>query len=272
MRKRILIICLLLSVACTFNACSRNSKEDDGIVKEVVEKEALEKVPSETEVEETEVEETEVIKTEGSSINQVTEDMSKNTDVIPNLTEENTQNTEDISADTGVSPDEQIFEEQSEDGSILISVTTYEDGNENRIKDITILVNGIKLITIDNIVGYYNSVSIDIQNSLAIINYYGRKWSNFALLDLTNGQILYYEPFSFSDIESIYRDNNKMDYDINENSVITLSCDQIMDNDTVIISYEVYDRKDNMQSGNFKYIISRNAFEDLHENEATPVG
>ena len=59
-----------------------------------------------------------------------------------------------------------------------------------------------------------------------------------------------------------------MDYVVNENSMITLSCKKIIDNDWVIIDYLVYDTNDYIQSGTFKYSISKKVFEDLTQEPA----
>ena len=83
---------------------------------------------------------------------------------------------------------------------------------------------------------------------------------------------LYYEPFSYTEIESIYKDSDMMDFIINENDNIVISCDKIIDKDSIIISYEVHDMNGYLQSGNFKYIISENIIKDLQENEPYPEG
>lgn len=100
---------------------------------------------------------------------------------------------------------------------------------------------------------------------MAIINYHGRKWINFALLSITDGQQVYFEPFSFDDVKSVYKNNDMMDYEINENDIIAFYCDKILNNDSIIISYRVRDTNDNLQSGNFEYIISKHEFRNLHE-------
>jgi hypothetical protein len=167
--------------------------------------------------------------------------------------------------------DEQIFSTKSEDESIVVNVTTTKDNNEKMIKEITIVNKSVTLNSINNVIGYYDDVKLGT-SSLAIINYHGRKWSNFLLLDVTNGQVLYYEPFNFSDIRSVYQNNDRMDYDINENDNITITCEKILDKDSLIISYQVHNIKGNLQSGNFNYIISKNKFENLQENKPTSEG
>jgi len=161
--------------------------------------------------------------------------------------------------------DEQLFSTKSKDGSIAININTTKDNYENKIKEISIINNSVTLNTINNIIGYYDDVILDT-SSLAIINYHGRKWSNFLLIDVTDGHVLYCEPFNFADIRSVYQDNDMMDYDINENDIIAFSCDKILDKDSIIISYQVRDTKGNLQSGSFKYIVSKNKFENLQEN------
>ncbi len=109
--------------------------------------------------------------------------------------------------------------------------------------------------------------------SRAIITYYGRKWVEFLLLDTKDGELLYYEPFSFADVNVAYQDNNnKMKYEINENDVLKFSCDKIIDDNSIQISYQVYDKKGNLQSGNFKYNITKKEFYDLKQNEPASVG
>ena len=166
---------------------------------------------------------------------------------------------------------EQIFSTKSDDESIAINITTTKDNYENIIKEISVINNSVTLNTIDNIIGYYDNVTMDT-SSVAILNYHGRKWSDFILLDTTNGQLLFYEPFGFDEIKSSYQDNDMMDYDINENDVFAFSCDKILDKDTIIISYQIHDMNGNLQSGNFKYIISKNKFENLQENKSIPEG
>lgn len=162
---------------------------------------------------------------------------------------------------------EQNFSTESEDGSIIIQITTIDDNFHNMIEEISIIKDGVTLTTINYVIGYYDDVILDHASSIAMINYYGRKWTNFLLLDVTNGNVLFYEPFSFLDIKSIYQNNDMMDYEINDNDVIVFSCDNILNKDTVLISYEVHDMNGYLQSGNFKYTISENKFEDLQENE-----
>ncbi|HKM04710.1 MAG TPA: hypothetical protein VJZ04_09035 [Lachnospiraceae bacterium] len=189
-----------------------------------------------------------------------TDNLKSPTEVINNNTAIN-----EASSSTTPTSDEHIYSTESEDGSIVINVATYEDISEHRIKEISIVGNGVKLSTIDTIIGYYDDLIIDATSSMAIINYHGRKWTNFALLDITDGQLVYYEPFSFDDVKSVYKNNDMMDYEINENDNITFYCDKILDNDSIIISYQVRDTNDNLQSGNFEYIISKREFKNLQE-------
>ncbi len=170
-----------------------------------------------------------------------------------------------------IKSDEQIFSTKSEDESIVINIITTKDNYENKIKEISVVNNGVTLNTINNIIGYYDDVTLDT-SSLALLNYHGRKWSDFLLLDVTNGQVLFYEPFSFAEIKSLYQDNDMMDYVINENDMIAFSCDKIVDKDSIIISYQIHDMNGNLQSGTFMYIISKNKFEDLQENKPIPEG
>lgn len=162
--------------------------------------------------------------------------------------------------------DEQIFTVKSEDESIIIDVTTINDMYENRIKEISIINNGVTLNTIDTIIGYYDGVTIDTAASLALIEYHGRKWIDFALLDITNGQIAYMASFTLEDVKSVYRNNGMMNYEINEDDVIAFYCDKIIDNDSIIISYQVRDTNDNLQSGNFEYILSKREFKNMQDN------
>lgn len=168
--------------------------------------------------------------------------------------------------ETILNGDENTFSTKSEDGSIVINVTTTRDNYHDIIEEIFVVNNNVTLNTISNIIGYYDNVILDT-SSLAIINYYGRLWSNFLLLDVTNGNVLYYEPINFIDIQTVYQDNNMMHFNLNENDVIAFSCDKILDKDSIIISYQVHDMDGYLQSGNFKYIISKNKFENLQENE-----
>ncbi|HKM34442.1 MAG TPA: hypothetical protein VJY54_06840 [Lachnospiraceae bacterium] len=173
--------------------------------------------------------------------------------------------------DTTINSDGQTFSTKSENGSIFINITTTKDNHHDIIKEIFVVNNSVTLNTISNIIGYYDNVILDT-SSIAIVNYYGRLWSNFLLLDVTTGDVLYYEPFNFTDIKTVYQYNNMMDFDLSDNDVMRFSCDKILDKDSIIISYQVHDMDGYLQSGNFKYIISKNEFEDLQENEPITEG
>jgi len=167
---------------------------------------------------------------------------------------------------------EQLFSTKSKDGSIIINTTTTKENNQNKIKEISVIVNGVTLYTDNHIVGYYDDITLDTSTSFAVIKYYGRKWRNFSLLDITNGQFIYDEPFSFADIKLAFHKNNMLNYEINDNDVIAFYCDKILSNDSIIINYQIHDMNGNLQSGKFKYIISKHIFEDLQENKPRTEG
>ena len=164
------------------------------------------------------------------------------------------------------------MQQQAKDGNVIINVITKKFTYENEIVEISIIVNGVTLNTIDNVVGYFSSVVFDTNSSLAIINYRGRMWSNFMLLDINTGQVIYYEPFCFADVIPLYQNKNMMNYEININDVMVFSCDKILDRDSIIFSYQVHDTNGYLQSGTFKYIISSQTFLDLQENEPEQEG
>lgn len=165
-------------------------------------------------------------------------------------------------------PTKETFTINSGDKDSILQIDTTIDGNQFRIDAITIIDKDVTLNTINEIVGYYDSATIASDTTIAIVNYYGRKWTDFLLLDTRNGALLFYEPFHFSDVISAYQyNNNKMNYDMNENGLIKLSCYQIIDEDSLQISYQVYDNEGYLQSGNFKYIISENKIYELIQNE-----
>lgn len=181
----------------------------------------------------------------------------------------NTMQTNEVNSDS----QKQTFTIHSEDGNTTVNIDTTKEENQALIEEITIIHKDVTINTIDDIVGYYDGISLDSEMSRAIISYYGRKWVNFLLLDTTNGDLIFYEPFSFADVISAYQDNNnKMKYEINENDVLKFSCDKIIDDNSIQISYQVYDNKGNLQSGNFKYIISKKEFYDLKQNEPKSAG
>jgi hypothetical protein len=170
-------------------------------------------------------------------------------------------------------PEEQTFSIATEDSCTIIQVVTTKEKWQFAIKEIDVIKNGAVLNSINDIVGYYDDISLDKQTSFAVINYYGRKWGDFILLDINSGQVEYYEPFNFPDIKTAYRDQgDRMVYEINENGVITFSCEKILDADTIIVGYQVDDKDGYLQSGIFKYIISKHAFEDMKQNPPKPEG
>jgi hypothetical protein len=252
MKKRIMIGIILIAFSLT--GCSNNTENNNDINNDKIAKEAL-----------------------NNANDNITEEATEESNATNNTTEEVTADasnnvTEGISNGTNTDSEEQIFSTQSEDGSILINVTTSKYISENKIKEISVIVNGVTLNTIDSIVGYFDNITLDAPTSLAVIKYHGQKWENFSLLDVTTGQVIFYEPFCFEDLRSAYQENNTMNYEINDDDVIEFSCDKILDKDSFIITYQVHDMNENLQSGSFKYIISSNQFEDLQENEPRPAG
>ncbi len=158
------------------------------------------------------------------------------------------------------------FTIDTKDEATKIIIDTRKESDGFLIDEISLIVDGVRKNAISDIVGYYDNVIFNYDNSIATINYFGKKWRYFALLDIDSGQFIFNEPFYFTDLQSAYEDSdNKMDYEVNANAIITLSCKKIIDNDWVAIDYKVYDRNDYIQSGTFKYSISKKVFEDLKQ-------
>ncbi|MHB8131348.1 MAG: hypothetical protein ACYDEX_20395, partial [Mobilitalea sp.] len=196
---------------------------------------------------------------------------STNTNIIVSKNEEpSTVPTKAIEESNNT--DENEFKIVSDNEKQSVIVVTLDDNGQKRITSI-IVSNQESAIDISDVVGYYTDMSWHMNQVVAVINYCGRKWSNFLLIDVNQCKVLYQEPFTFAEVQEYFRSQvEKMDYEVNTNNIISLSLEKVINESQIIIGYQVYDMDDNKQSGMFTYDISNKTYSNLEQFEATRVG
>lgn len=197
----------------------------------------------------------------GCTANRVTESM-KNKQVPTESTPNYTETVEEHPVFTLISNDELT----------VINVTTSLNNDKYVIDKISTVAKGEIVNNITTVVGYYNDMHWEYQQSLVAIRYSGRKWTNFLLLDAKLGELVFFELFNFEDIRVAFKDVNKINYDVNENDVVEFFLNKVIDESNLEIGYKVHDTAGNLQSGIFIYSIPNKRFDSLKQNEALSEG
>lgn len=165
-----------------------------------------------------------------------------------------------------------VFTLISNDELTVINVTTSLNNDKYVIDKISTVVNGEIVNNITTVVGYYNDMHWEYQQSLVAIRYSGKKWTNFLLLDVKLGELVFFEPFNFEDIRVAFNNVNKINYDVNENGVVEFFLNKVIDESNLEIGYKVHDTAGNLQSGIFTYSIPNKRFDSLKQNDALSEG
>ena len=160
---------------------------------------------------------------------------------------------------------------KSNDGNTSINVYTTlekESGINPKIEKI-VISNKNGNFVINDIIGYYDNMRWVMGQSKAVIEYYGRTWRNFLIVDTEKNEVLYKESFTFQEfMDEFKKQGTAFNYKVNENRPdAEFTFNKMIDDDNIIIDYKVYDENYLIQSGSFKYNLSKGTFSELIQNK-----
>lgn len=157
----------------------------------------------------------------------------------------------------------------SDDGKTIITVYTEEElGTYPIIKTITV-GNKNGSFEINDMIGYYGAMQWAYGQSMAVIEYYGRLWHNFIIIDTQKQEVVFREPFTLQEfMDSFEAQGIVFNYKVNESRPDPeYRLNKVIDEDNIRIDYVVHDEEYVMQSGCFNYSLSTGTFSQLTQNE-----
>lgn len=167
--------------------------------------------------------------------------------------------------------DEAMETLKSDDDKTIITVYTYtERGHgDNRKVDKIVVKDENGSFEINDIAGYYGTMRWALGQSKALIEYYGRQWRDFIIIDAGKKEVLFKDTFAFWEFMDHFKKQGIVfNYNVNKNRPdIEYILDKMIDEDNIRINYIVHDENYAVQSGSFNYNLTKGAFSELTQNE-----
>ncbi len=194
---------------------------------------------------------------------------------LSGCSESNTSNQQQVMNSISINNSNTVSNEtvktlKSDDSKTIVNVYTSlsrETGDNQKIEKIHIS-NGADSFTVSDVAGYYDNMQWVQGQPKVVIEYYGRTWRNFLIIDTENKKVLYKEPFSFKELlDSFIKHGASFNYSPNGSRPdVEFKYSKILDDDNIMINYKVRDEKYLIQSGSFIYSISKATFSELIQN------
>ena len=161
---------------------------------------------------------------------------------------------------------------KSDDDKTIITVYTYtESGHgDNRKIDKIVVKDENGSFEINDVIGYYGTMRWALGQSKAVIEYYGRQWRDFIIIDAGKKEVLFKDAFTFREFMDYFEKQGVVfNYNVNKNRPdIEFRLDQMIDEDSIRINYIVHEENyEVVQSGSFNYSLSKGTFSELTQNE-----
>lgn len=167
--------------------------------------------------------------------------------------------------------DEAMETLKSDDDKTIITVYTYTESghSDNRKIDKIVVKDENGSFEINEITGYYGTMRWVLGQSKAVIEYYGRQWRDFIIIDTGKKEVLFKEAFNFQEFMDYFEKQGVVfNYNVNKNRPdIEFRLDNMIDEDNIRINYIVHDENYAVQSGSFNYNLSNGTFSELTQNE-----
>lgn len=167
--------------------------------------------------------------------------------------------------------DETMETLKSDDDKTIITVYTYtESGHgDNSIIDKIVVKDENGSFEINDITGYYGTMRWALGQSKAVIEYYGRQWRDFTIIDAGKKEVLFNEAFTFQEFMDYFKKQGIVfNFNVNQNRPdIEYRLDKMINEDNIRINYVVHDEDYAVQSGSFNYNLTKGTFSDLTQNE-----
>ena len=159
----------------------------------------------------------------------------------------------------------------SEDNKTSIAVYTYTryEKETEHIIDKIVVNDGDSNFEIDDIAGYYSDLRWVLGQSKAVIEYYGRLWQDFIIIDTKKKEVIFERSFTFEQVMEYFKKQGVVfNYKVNEHRPdIGYRLNTMIDEDNIRIEYIVHDEDYVTQSGSFVYNLSKGTFSELIQNE-----
>lgn len=163
---------------------------------------------------------------------------------------------------------------KSDDFKTIVNVYTSQDYNAPKIEKI-VVSNGADTFVVSDVVGYYDNMQWVPGKPKAVIEYYGRTWRNFLIIDTEKKEVLYKEPFSFQELmDSFEKYGASFNYKLSKNRPdVEFKFSKMIDDNNIMINYKAHDENYTIiQSGSFVYNISKGTFSELKQNKPMSEG
>lgn len=157
----------------------------------------------------------------------------------------------------------------SDDGKTIIIVYTEREIGINRSIEKIVVSDEYGSFEINDVIGYYSTMRWALGQSKAVIEYYGREWRNFIIIDTEKKEVLFKESFTFKEFMDYFKKQGIVfNYKVNKNRPdIEYKLSKMIDEDNIRIDYIVHDENYVTQSGSFNYNLSKGTFSELIQNE-----
>jgi|GEM_PF-3416979 len=171
--------------------------------------------------------------------------------------------------------DETMETLKSDDNKTIITVYTYTKRRDD-IKHIDkiVVTNGKNSFEINDIIGYYGNIRWALDQSKAVVEFYGREWRDFIIIDTKKKEDLFERPFSLQQLmDSFKKQGIAFNFKVNKNRPdIEYRLNKMIDEDNIRVDYIVHDENYVTQSGSFNYNLSKGTFSELIQNEPKAEG